>query len=120
MKKFEQYTDQADDWEHKSEKGLGQDERFVQKASSEHEGSLDEVLGLQMISIRLQKSLIQDLKVIAQANGIGYQPLIRDVLSRFARSEIQQIMRDTIARGKLEAKQAQENKRLSKASKKVA
>ena len=102
MKKFEQYTDVAKEWEPEAKSGLGQEEQYVKKASSAYEESLDGALGLQMISIRLQKSLIDDLKVIANANGIGYQPLIRDVLSRFARSEIQNIMRDTIARQQLE------------------
>lgn len=102
MKKFEQHTDIASEWEPEAESGLGQEEQYVKKANSVYEESLDGALGLQMISIRLQKSLIDDLKVIANANGIGYQPLIRDVLSRFARSEIQNIMRDTIARQQLE------------------
>ena len=105
MKKFEQHTDIASEWEPEAESGLGQEEQYVKKASSTYEASLDGALALQMISIRLQKSLIDDLKVIANANGIGYQPLIRDVLSRFARSEIQNIMRDTIARQLLETEQ---------------
>jgi predicted DNA binding CopG/RHH family protein len=103
MKKFEQYTDLADEWEPEARAGLGQEEQYVKKASSIDEQRLEVALGLQMISIRLQKSLIDDLKVIANANGIGYQPLIRDVLSRFARSEIQNIMRDAISRQQLEA-----------------
>lgn len=109
MKNFEQYTDNAENWEPKSEAGLGQDEKYVKKADQEKALGLDESLGLQMISIRLQKSLIDDLKLIAKANGIGYQPLMRDVLSRFARSEIQNIMRDVIARQALEAEQLQKS-----------
>ena len=118
MKKFEKYTDAAEAWEPESNAALGQDEKYVKKASAEYEVSLDNALELQMISIRLQKSLIEDLKTIANANGIGYQPLMRDVLSRFARSEIQNIMRDTIARQKLEAEQPTQNTRSS--SQKVA
>ena len=102
MKKFEKYTDVADAWEPQSESGLGQNEQYVKRAAAEHEASLDDALALQMISIRLQKNLIEDLKIIAQANGIGYQPLIRDILSRFARSETQNIMRDAISRKQLE------------------
>jgi len=109
MKNFEQYTDNAENWEPESKAALGQDEKYVKKASAEYEVRLDNALELQMISIRLQKSLIEDLKTIANANGIGYQPLMRDVLSRFARSEIQNIMRDTIARHKLEAQQPTQN-----------
>jgi hypothetical protein len=106
MKKFEQYTDVADEWEPQSKSGMGQDELYVKKVSAEDSTSLDDALSLQMISIRLQKNLIDDLKLIANANRIGYQPLMRDVLSRFARSEIQNIMRDAIARQKLEAEHA--------------
>lgn len=103
MKKIEKYTDVADEWEPQSESGMGQNEQYVKRAGAEYEASLDDALALQMISIRLQKNLIDDLKVIAQANGIGYQPLMRDVLSRFARSEIQNIMRDALSRKQLEA-----------------
>jgi predicted DNA binding CopG/RHH family protein len=116
MNKYEQHTNAADDWEEGSAKGLGQDERFVKRAEQAHEASLDHQLELQMISIRLQKSLIQDLKLISEANGIGYQPLIRDVLSRFARNEIQQMMRDKINRKKLKIEEAKINHGVLKAS----
>lgn len=44
-------------------------------------------LGLQAISIRLKADLIQDLKTIAEHNGMGYQTLIKQVLHRFVNSE---------------------------------
>ncbi|MFC0708675.1 hypothetical protein [Azorhizophilus paspali] len=53
---------------------------------------VDEALGLQLISIRLQKQLLCDLKKIADYHGIGYQPMIRDLLNRFAQSEIKKIL----------------------------
>jgi len=99
MSKTEKYTKDIDKWESGE---LGQDENHVKKVDISLEGELDSALGLQMISIRLQKQLIDDLKFIAQANGIGYQPLMRDVLSRFARSEIKNIMRDVAERKRLE------------------
>jgi hypothetical protein len=49
-------------------------------------------LGLQMVSMRLQPQLISNLKKIADYYGIGYQPMIRDLLNRFAISEIRQIL----------------------------
>lgn len=58
---------------------------------------VDDALGLQLISIRLQKQLVNDLKKIAEINGIGYQPMIRDLLNRFARSEIRKIMLERIS-----------------------
>jgi antitoxin component of RelBE/YafQ-DinJ toxin-antitoxin module len=54
----------------------------------ESEQSLDASLELQMISVRLQKELLEQLKFIAHHYGIGYQPLMRDVLARWARTEM--------------------------------
>jgi hypothetical protein len=67
---------------------LGRDEDHVRRSPPEREQSVDDTLGLQMISIRLQKELIEQLKFIANYHGVGYQPLIRDVLCRWARSEV--------------------------------
>lgn len=66
---------------------LGASEKFVRKSSSKHEKNLDANLGLQTISIRLQKNLIEDLKSLASADGIGYQPYIRQLLMRHVRNE---------------------------------
>ncbi len=55
---------------------------------------VDDALGLQLISIRLQKQLVGDLKKIAEYHGVGYQPMIRDLLNRFARSEILSIIKE--------------------------
>lgn len=75
---------------------LGNDERFVQIADGIKQSAIDESIGLQMISIRLQKSLIDDLKMIAEVNGLGYQPLIRQILTRFATCELKQMAREQI------------------------
>jgi hypothetical protein len=71
---------------------LGRSEEHVRVATPEEMAQVDSALGLQMISIRLQKSLITALKEIAEHHGIGYQPMIRDLLTRFARSEIRTIL----------------------------
>ncbi len=55
---------------------------------------LEDALELQMVSIRLQKSLIANLKQIAEYHGVGYQPLIRDLLTRFTKSELGSIVAD--------------------------
>lgn len=73
---------------------LGSTEAFVAKAEDNIETVLDGALDLQLISIRLQKSLIEDFKYIAALNGIGYQPLMRQILQRFADSEKKKILRD--------------------------
>ena len=66
---------------------LGNDEQFIQRVSSEVQNSIDDSLGLQAISIRLPKELIEQFKLIAKIHGMGYQPLMREALKRFATSE---------------------------------
>lgn len=78
-------------WESKE---LGDDEAHAKVAKGNIEAEIDAALELQLISIRLQKSLIEDMKSIATLNGIGYQPLMRQVLKRFVDSEKRQILRD--------------------------
>lgn len=75
---------------------LGRDEEFVKRAPerAEEEARIDKSLDLQLISIRLQKSLIEDFKYIAELHGIGYQPLMRQVLKRFADCEKKDILRE--------------------------
>jgi predicted DNA binding CopG/RHH family protein len=77
-------THSEDAWENRE---LGATESFVRKASTEHEKSLDDKMDLQIISIRLQKSLIDDLKELAGEDGLGYQPYIRQLLTHHVRNE---------------------------------
>lgn len=87
--------------------GLGESESHVRKSSKERTESVDDALQLQMISIRLHKDLLDQLKLIAKCHRVGYQPMIRDVLGRWARSEINAILdqyqREVAARSQLEA-----------------
>lgn len=66
---------------------------------------VDDKLGLQMISIRLQKGLIEDLKNIAEIEGLGYQPLMKRVLKRFVEAEKKQILKEHIAEKRRTQKQ---------------
>lgn len=66
---------------------LGASEEFVRKASKAREKSIDEKLGLQIISIRLQKNLIDELRELAGEDGLGYQPYVRRVLTQHVRHE---------------------------------
>lgn len=52
---------------------------------------IDDALGMQMISIRLPKDLIDEFKMIAQVHNLGYQPLMRDALKRFAEAELKKL-----------------------------
>jgi len=83
-------TSTTEAWESRE---LGQDEEFVQIARDVNENLIDESLELQMISIRLQKSLIDDFKMLALIHGIGYQPLIKQALKRFAEGEKKCLLR---------------------------
>ncbi|WP_129136365.1 hypothetical protein [Luteimonas sp. YGD11-2] len=66
---------------------LGLSVEHARPTTKEHAVAVDDALGLQLISIRLPKRLIDDLKLIAGDEGLGYQPLIRRVLMRFAAAE---------------------------------
>jgi hypothetical protein len=70
---------------------LGRDADFV-RVVEPASADLDDGLGLQMISIRLEKTLLRDLKEIAAVHGMGYQPMVRDLLNRFAKAEIRSIL----------------------------
>jgi predicted DNA binding CopG/RHH family protein len=50
------------------------------KASDEEEMAIDEVMWLQMISIRLPQQVVEKLKYLAQKGGLGYQPYNRQAL----------------------------------------
>lgn len=73
---------------------LGREAEYVRVSKNVDEDALSEAAGLKPISIRLQQSLIDDYKMISEINGIGYQPLIRQVLKRFADAEKRRILRE--------------------------
>lgn len=70
---------------------LGRSAEHANVVNKDIAEAIDSSMGLKSISLRLQESLIEDLKNIAKVNGMGYQPLIRTVLTRFAESELRQI-----------------------------
>ena len=76
---------------------LGNDFGHAEVLKEDIEVQINEALELQSISIRLQKSLIEDFKAIADLNGIGYQPLMRQVLNRFADCEKKRILRERVS-----------------------
>lgn len=73
-----------DSWDNRE---FGATEKYVRRVSREREKAVDEKLGLQIISIRLQKNLIDDLKELAAEDGLGYQPYIRRLLTQHVRNE---------------------------------
>lgn len=78
--------------EHWESGEYGRDEAFVALAAEAESLQLDSDLAMKLISIRLPIPLIEALKAIAQHHGIAYQPMIRDLLTRFASSEFKQIV----------------------------
>jgi len=80
-----------DAWDNRE---LDSDPNFAVLLDTSEEVAIDDALALQPISIRLQKSLIEDFKLIAQLDGLGYQTLMRQVLTRFADCEKKRILRE--------------------------
>lgn len=75
---------------------LGTDEAHV-KVAPNQQAEIDAALELHPISIRLQKGLLENLKALAQLNGIGYQPLVRQILTRFVDCEMKQMLVSKLA-----------------------
>jgi hypothetical protein len=71
---------------------LGADAGHVEVAGAEHLAVLDESLGMQSISIRMPKHMIDAYKMIATFHGLGYQPLMRDILQRFIPEGMREVM----------------------------
>lgn len=80
-------TDEA--WETRA---LGASEAHVRAAPAELEAAIESSLGMQAISIRLPKELIDAYKLIANHHGIGYQPLMRDILQRFVPDGLKEVL----------------------------
>ena len=72
---------------------LGGDDRYVAHLSAEELAAdvalIRDALGLHPISIRLEKTLIDDFKTLAAIRGLGYQTLMRQALKRFAEEELE-------------------------------
>jgi predicted DNA binding CopG/RHH family protein len=83
-----QVEDTQEAWENEQ---LGCDLEHAKVASSEDKQKIEDILGMQAISIRLSKDLIKDFKTMATIHGVGYQPLMRDALQRFATAEFKRL-----------------------------
>lgn len=70
---------------------LGRSDEHVALAPESESLELDSDLAMKLVSIRLPIPLIEALKAIAAHHEIAYQPMIRDLLIRFATSEYKQI-----------------------------
>ncbi len=77
-----EFVDDSDRWESGE---LGTDENSVRVSDQGTEARVDEGLGLQMISMRLPKDAVEQFKVLAKEQGLGYQPFIRQILMNYLR-----------------------------------
>ncbi len=71
---------------------LGRDRAHMRRASAEVEAQVDQALAMKLITMRLPIPMIEALKAVAQYYGIGYQPMVRDLIGRFIASEIPTIL----------------------------
>ena len=86
----------ADNWENEL---LGSEEEFAKVSTDVLSEEFDDLMSLQMISIRLPKGLIQDLKFISNHYKFGgYQPFIRRRLELMVIAELKHIARMTMSK----------------------
>ncbi|MGJ7568896.1 hypothetical protein ACSFBX_00020 [Variovorax sp. RB2P76] len=71
---------------------LGRSSAHVRKTPVEVAQQIDDALGLQAISIRLPKATIEAYKNLATMHGVGYQPLMRDAICRWADTELKMLL----------------------------
>jgi uncharacterized protein (DUF4415 family) len=86
-------TDNPEAWESGE---LGQSHEYAKVASSKLATEIDDALGLQMISIRLDKELIDMFKLLGSKYQMGYQPLMREALKRFVDGELKMVALETL------------------------
>lgn len=75
---------------------LGNSEKYA-KASNFTVSDLQKSIELQAISLRINKDLLSDLKDLAKFHGIGYQPLMKQILRRFVDAEKRRLANELIA-----------------------
>lgn len=71
---------------------LGTNPATVRVAGPEAERAIDEALGLQMISIRLPVKMVEAYKHMAAFHGMGYQPLMREILQCYVPHGLKEVL----------------------------
>lgn len=90
--KVQKYFSDIEKWESRE---LGGSEEFSRASSMSKQlkealnggSDADANSSMQLISMRLPTALIDDLKKIGKEEGLGYQTLAREVLTRFVEAE---------------------------------
>lgn len=70
---------------------LGQSLEHTKVVPSKTASEINDALGLQMISIRLDKELIDMFKLLGSKYQMGYQPLMREALKRFVDGKLKMV-----------------------------
>lgn len=82
-KKLDELTKDHELWDKRE---LGASYEHFAVVSDEEQQEIEEGFGLQLISLRLNRNLIEQFKELAKLEGIGYQPLMRNVLIDYAKA----------------------------------
>ena len=90
---------------------LVRDKKYATAASKEIGDQIDEALGLQMISIRLDKELIDTFKLLGKKYQMGYQPLMREALKRFVDGELKMVALEALEKHHLVKPKQKEGQR---------
>ena len=112
MKKVKNHNT-ADVWESGD---LGRDIKHARAADKNRGSQIDDALGLQMISIRLEKDLIESYKLLGTKYDMGYQPLMREALKRFVEGEFKLIASEALEKQKAAKPKLNTIKRIKKAA----
>ncbi|WP_368640449.1 hypothetical protein ABRZ04_04340 [Castellaniella ginsengisoli] len=89
---------------------LGSSEEHAALAPKDLQEQVEDALAMQMISIRLPKHIIKLFKALAQIEGIGYQPLMREALTRFAEGEARHVVMEMAREDKRQQKERESKK----------
>jgi uncharacterized protein (DUF4415 family) len=103
----------AEAWENGD---LGMDIKYARAVDRKNGNQIDDVLGLQMISIRLEKDLIESYKLLGSKYDMGYQPLMREALKRFVEGEFKLIASEALEKQKAAKPKVSSIKRMKKAA----
>jgi len=106
-----QIKNSAEAWERGE---LGSDLKHAKAVDKKKAAQIDETLGLQMISIRLEQELIESYKLLGTKYDMGYQPLMREALKRFVEGEFKLIASEALE--KQRAEKQKNSKKMAKAA----
>lgn len=112
MNNIDEIYSNVEKWENGE---LGNSEKHA-KVSTFTVADLQKSIELQAISLRINKDLLIDLKELAKMYGIGYQPLIKQILRRFVDAEKRRLANEYLS--ELNAMH-EENKPIDKSKRKV-